>query len=492
MAQTPDNIADGTVEPTPNGGRPHLPRRLSTRLVWVTMISIMVAEIVVFVPSIAAFRQDWLRDKVETVAVASFAAGQGPAEGSTMLTPEREEELLRALDAELIAVEGAGTSRLLARSAEISMIDLEVDLEEEATIPSILAAFDTMLFGNSRTIRALGPIGDGSMQAEVVVSEQPLRRDMLIYAREILVISLIIAVFAGLLLNLAIDRFLLGPIRQMTESMIRFGEQPEDPERIITPSGRDDELGIAARELARMQTTLARTLRQQRHLADLGLAVAKINHDLRNTLASAQLVSDRLSDIPDPDVQRFAPMLIRSLDRALTYTRSVLTYGRAVEEPPIKRKLRLHDLVEEIFETAASRADTRIEFVNAVPTDLEVEVDPDQFHRALGNLVRNAIDALESDDGQALVRRVTVSAANGSGGAVIAVEDTGPGLSEQASKSLFQAFRGSTRSGGTGLGLAIAAEIVEAHGGRIRHCDRPSPGARFEIELPARRLGGLN
>ncbi len=66
---------------------------------------------------------------------------------------------------------------------------------------------------------------------------------------------------------------------------------------ILKPSERQDELGIAERELAGMQGVLADTLRQQRRLADLGLAVSKINHDLRNILASAQLISDRLSDV---------------------------------------------------------------------------------------------------------------------------------------------------------------------------------------------------
>ncbi len=463
--------------------RPKLPRRLSTRLVWATMISVMIAEVLIFVPSLANFRKEWLHSKIETVAVASFAAGQGDEDG-VMLTPEGEAQLLRALDAELIAVDAGGTSRLLARSPEVSTVDREVDLERESVLGSIAQAFDTLAFGERRALRVLGDIGDGSMRAEAVISERPLRRDMLAYARELLVISLLIAGFVGLLMNIAINHFLLRPIRGLTQAMIRFAEQPEDPTRIVPTSGRDDEIGIAEAELARMQAILARTLRERRHLADLGLAVSKINHDLRNTLASAQLVSDRMSDIPDPQVQRFAPTLIRSLDRALFYTRSVLNYGRAVEETPVKRRLRLFLLVEEIFDTAATRGDSRIELVNAVPDTLEVDVDPDQFHRALSNLVRNAMEAVESNDSDALVRRVEISATLASSFVTIGVEDTGPGLSEQARATLFQAFRGSTRAGGTGLGLAIAAEIVEAHGGRIRYRDDIFPGARFEIEIP--------
>ncbi|UHD45446.1 HAMP domain-containing histidine kinase [Aureimonas altamirensis] len=464
-----------------NAHRPTLPRRLSTRILWFTMISIMLAEVAVFVPSVSKFRRDWLYTKVETVAAASLAAGRSSGGPFGLMAPEDEAELLHSLGAQLIAVESQGMSRLLARADEVGPVDREVDLATESIPASIRAAFDTLLFGGQRTIRALGPIGDGTMTAEVVLLEQPLRRAMLVYSRNIFTISLLLASFAGLLVYIAISRYLLRPMRRMTESMVRFREEPENSARVIVASNRDDEIGIAERHLADMQGTLQRMLREQRHLADLGLAVSKINHDLRNTLASAQLVSDRLSDIPDPQVQRFAPTLIRSLDRALHYTQSVLAYGRAVESNPQKRVIRLRLLVDDVFEMTAG-LDDRVQFANEVPTDLEMEVDPDHFHRAVANLVRNAIQAFENDADEALVRRVVVDAVDVDGEEVrIGVQDTGPGLSARARENLFKAFRGSTRAGGTGLGLAIAAEIVQAHGGSIHHVEGHSPGARFEI-----------
>ncbi len=468
----------------PLAGQADMPRRLSTRLVWITMVSILLAQIIIFVPSIGSFRNEWLGSKIEAVAVASFASGQGNGLEGPMLSAHREAELLRALGAQLIAVESEGTPRLLARLPEVTTVQQEIVLDQETKLDSVVSAISSLFRDGRQVIRVRGPIGDGSMRAEVVMEEGALCSELRDFAREFILISLIVAIFAGLFLNIALDRLLVGPIRQMTASMIRFGEQPEDPERVIVPSPRDDELGLAGRELQRMQKTLARTLRERRHLADLGLAVSKINHDLRNTLASAQLVSDRLSDIPDPDVQRFLPTLIRSLDRAIAYTRSVLAYGRAAEALPVRRKLRLFVLAEEILDSARAEADPGLEFVNAVPPGLEIEADPEQFHRALSNLVRNAREALELDATQGLVRRITVGASPSPETVLVFVEDTGPGLSEQAKGSLFQAFRGSTRAGGTGLGLAIAAEIVESHGGRIRHRDWSAPGARFEIELP--------
>ena len=79
---------------------------------------------------------------------------------------------------------------------------------------------------------------------------------------------------------------------------------------------------------------LQRTLQSRKHLADLGLAVSKINHDMRNMLAPAQLLSDRLTDLEDPAVRKIAPRLLRALDRAVTFSESVLAYGKGREQEP--------------------------------------------------------------------------------------------------------------------------------------------------------------
>ena len=481
----------GTGDPPPPRSNdavlaPRLRWRLSTRLLAVTIFAVMLAEVLIFVPSIAKFRHDWLAAKLETAAVAGLAAEQSGAGGNAELAEEQEQRLLKALDAQLVAIVNNGASRLLAHDETLETVDMQIDLSSTGPLGLVGGAFDTLVLGGERTMRITGAVGDGSMVAEVVMSEAPLRRAMLVYSRNIFLLSLVVAGIAALLVYGAISLTLIRPIRAMTGSMISFGEKPSDPGRIIAPSGRGDELGVAEVELAAMQMRLAETLREQRHLADLGLAVSKINHDLRNILASAQLVSDRLAGVADPRVQRVVPMLLRSLDRALDYTRSVLAYGKAVESAPVKRRVLLRQLVDDVFGVLALSPETTIELVNAVAADREVEVDPDQFHRVLLNLCRNAVQALEDAGGlSALVRRITVGAENAGVGAVLVfVEDTGPGLPERARQNLFSAFRGSARTGGTGLGLAIAAEIVEAHGGHIALAERDAPGARFEIVLP--------
>ena len=218
-------------------------------------------------------------------------------------------------------------------------------------------------------------------------------------------------------------------------------------------SGRQDEIGTAERELADMQRDLATMLQQKNRLAALGLAVSKINHDLRNLLSTAQLFSDRLSSLPDQQVQRFAPKLMRALERAIAFCESTLSYGRAQEPPPDRREIALEPLVEEVRETLELAPDTPIRWISAVERGLTVDADPDQLFRILLNLARNAVQALESraarDPGRDQVR-ITGRRE----GAVVEIEvsDTGPGIAESARAHLFEPFKATTRTGGSGLG----------------------------------------
>ena len=236
-----------------------------------------------------------------------------------------------------------------------------------------------------------------------------------------------------------------------------------------------------------MQSDLASMLQQKSHLAALGLAVSKINHDLRNLLTSAQLFSDRLATISDPHVQRFAPKLMRALERAIAFCQSTLSYGRAQEPPPDRRSLALEPLVEEVRETLGLEPEAPIRWIGAVERGLAVDADPDQLFRILLNLARNAVQALESRDPNDPGRdQIRVTGRREGAVVVIEVSDTGPGVPEQARAHLFEAFQGSTRTGGAGLGLAIAAELVRAHGGDIRLVEG-TIGATFRAHHPGPR-----
>jgi signal transduction histidine kinase len=227
-------------------------------------------------------------------------------------------------------------------------------------------------------------------------------------------------------------------------------------------------------------------LAQRRHLADLGLAVSKINHDLRNILASAQLFSDRLAVVEDPLVKRFAPKIVGAIDRAVGYTRSVLAYGQAREEPPRRQLVALPRLVDDVADVLGLAGHERIGWENRLPPPLEMDADADQLFRVVINLARNAMEALEQDDDPAVVRRIWAEGERQGGVVSFRICDTGPGVPEKARAALYKPFQGSARPGGVGLGLAIAAEIVRAHGGEIVLADRPGAGAVFQVTIPDR------
>ena len=267
-----------------------------------------------------------------------------------------------------------------------------------------------------------------------------------------------------------------------------FHADPENPERIIAPSSRQDEVGVAERELAAMQGDLATMLHQKSRLAALGLAVSKINHDLRNLLSSAQLFSEGLSHLPDPRVQRFAPKLMRSLERAIELCQSTLSYGRVQEPAPVRRPVDLAALVEEVRETLGLADAAQIGWIVSVERGMTVDADHDQLLRVLLNLTRNAQQALESSAPNDPLRdQIRITGRREGAVAIIEVADTGPGFPAKGRDHLFEAFQGSTRTGGTGLGLAIAAELVRAHGGSIALVEG-TIGATFRITIPDRAV----
>jgi len=267
--------------------------------------------------------------------------------------------------------------------------------------------------------------------------------------------------------------------------MERFRADPEDPEAEPEHSGRQDEIGRVEEELSRMQEEVRQALRSRSRLAALGEAVAKINHDLRNMLTSAQMASDRLAGSGDPTVAQALPRLERALDRALGLTRDVLNYGKSEETPPTVKKIPLRPAVEAAAEDAGLTP-SGVALETRIAKTFSVDADPEQLHRILVNLMRNARQAVESEtrpDGGT----VRVSAERGEAFATIRVSDDGPGVPERIRERLFQPFAGSNRTGGAGLGLAISRELAQAHGGDVELTKTGPKGTTFELRLPMRK-----
>jgi signal transduction histidine kinase len=363
-------------------------------------------------------------------------------------------------------------------------IDLDIDVRSMTWHRAIIEAFATLFSSGHEVMRVVGAAPMGGEFVEIVMNAAPLRKAMLEFSGRILILSLIISGITAMLVYISLHLLLVRPMRRMTENIVAFRSEPENPARIIAVSRRRDEIGTAERELAAMQSDLRGLLQEKNHLAALGLAVSKINHDLRNLLTSAQLFSERLAKLADPHVQRCAPQLMRALERAIAFCQSTLSYGRVQEQPPERRLLALEPLVDTVRETLGLDAASRVRWIAAIERGLIIDADPEQLFRILLNLTRNALAALESrevkDPGRDQIR---ITGRREGAVVIIEVADTGPGLSPQARAHLFEAFQGSTRTGSAGLGLAIAAELVRAHGGEIRLVEG-TIGATFRLTIP--------
>lgn len=481
-----NGIAIPDVAPVKASNPGFLPRGLSGKLLVLTALFIMLAEILVFVPSVANYRLTWLARHFTTGEAASLAIEKLD---QNAISDEIRQQLLALTQTNTIVVRRDGASRILAEIEMPSEVARHVELRAPGraeALRSITQAFDTLLFGGDRIIRVFGPMEQRTGTLELVMKEKPLRDAMLSYAANVLVISFIISFATALLVFMTLRWILIRPMQRMTRAMLAFAEDPEDPKSLVEPTGRRDEIGVAEEQLSSMQRQLRGTIQQQRHLADLGLAVSKINHDLRNILAAASLFSDRLANVSDPTVQRLAPRLVRTIDRAADYTKSVLAYSKAGEAPPERSVLLLYRLGEDVADALTLDGENKIHWENKVPEDLEVEADAEQLYRVLLNLSRNAVQAMQDHARQdnAKVLRLTLEAGDKSDYTWIHVIDTGPGFPKDAGEKLFSAFHTSGKNGGTGLGLAIAAELIRAHGGSIKLQEHDGPGARFEITLP--------
>jgi signal transduction histidine kinase len=466
---------------------------LPAKLLILTILFVMLAEIMIFVPSIANYRVNWLTDRLRSAQLASLAAEASP-EGA--VPQALRDELLRTAQVRAVALKRNEQRQLILAAEPMPAVDATYDLSftgpnapgvsARQRIMQVWDAMEVLFSKGDRTLRVIGQPREGAgVLIEVVLPEAPLRAAMVKFGLNILVLSIIISVITAALVYFALNSMLVRPMLRLAANMQRFSQRPEDASRIITPSVRKDEIGTAERELAQMQSELHQLLNQRSRLAALGLAVSKINHDLRNLLANTQLLSDRLISSPDPTVQSFAPKLIASLDRAIAFCNDTLRFGRVEEAAPRREMIRLRPLAEEVGEGLGLSPSTRVTMVVAIEDALHIDADRDQLYRVLSNLVRNSLQAIEAQraDGPGTI---TIAARRHMRMTLIRLSDTGPGVPERARAHLFQAFQGSVRKGGTGLGLTIARELVVAHGGELRLAEGTASGAVFEIEIPDR------
>src|SRR6187431_3732757 len=335
----------------------------------------MFALLMIYVPSIANFWTNRLNDRLAAANTAALVLDAAPL---GMVPDSLARQILTSVGARAVAIKMGQQRRMLASADLPAAIDRDIDMRTLTVWSAIVESFQTMLETGNQTIRIVGPAPGGAQFIEVVVDEKPLRLAMYRFSRNLLLVALLIGVLTAGLVYLALHYLFVRPMRRLTANMVGFHENPESAARIIVPSHRGDEIGVAERELSDMQRDLVSMLSQKSRLAALGLAVSKINHDLRNLLASAQLVSDQLAGLSDPKVQRFAPKLVRALERAIAFCQSTLSYGRVQEPAPDRKLISLEALVEEVRETLGLAGESTIGWIAAIERGIEVDADHDQ------------------------------------------------------------------------------------------------------------------
>ncbi|WP_322866512.1 HAMP domain-containing sensor histidine kinase [Aquicoccus sp. G2-2] len=451
---------------------------LSGRFLILTAIFVMLAEVLIFVPSIARFREDYLRSRLERAQIASLVLL-----ADDMIDEDLEEELLRTAGVFNVVLRRNEARQLMLSSPVPHPVSATFDLRESSPPQMIRDSVARLFNPKPEVIRVIGnPVRQAGLLIEVTMDAAPLRVAMIEYGLRILALSAVISVITALLLFFVMRAILVGPIKRLVSDMQAYAADPEDARRIITPKAGVRELREAEDSLKMLETQLTSALKQKERLAQLGSAVAKISHDLRNILTSAQLFTDRIEMSEDPAVQRMAPKLVNSISRAVKLCETTLAFGKAEEPAPDMRMVRLADIVSDMLDAERlAIEDADISLSEDIPGDLNVCADPEQLFRVISNLVRNARQAIVASRQPG---EISIAARDGENEWCISISDTGPGLPPKAREHLFRPFQGGTRKEGTGLGLAIAAELIRGHGGELRLESSDEHGTVFAIHLP--------
>ncbi len=453
---------------------PPLARSLSVRLLMLTIFFVMLSEVLIYAPSLSNFRINWFEDKIQTAHLAILALQSTPEQ---LVSEELKTDLLRSAGAHAVILR-TPDRRLLLYTRQPPQVDETIALGELSLVPGVGDALRMLLSNETRVVHLLGPSPrDPRLTVEVVFEDDELRSQMRLFSRNILFLALIISVLTAGLLYIALLYFVVRPMRRITKGITDFANNPENATVGLRPTTRRDEIGVAHSVLVDMQKDVRASLKQKEHLAALGSAVSKINHDLRGILSTALLMSDRLSQLDNPEVKRLVPPLVQSIDRAIGLCAQTLSFARD-EGPQLDRaRFRLRGLIDDVSaDLAAVNAGGAARLENEVGDEIVMEADRGQLYRVFANLARNAVEA-----GARVVR---VSAQNSEGEIRIAVQDDGPGLPKTARDRLFKPFSGSAKKGGTGLGLVIARDVMRAHGGDIELVHSGDSGTRFRLRLP--------
>lgn len=465
-----------------SAAKPRVFSGLRGRLLLLTAGFVLFAELLIYPVLAGTYRNNWLEQRAQAAQIAALAVEAAP---DGRVSEELSRQLLsRAQVVSVVVQEQDFRGEILPPSIDISGELIAIDLRSEGMIDGTLGAFGHMFAPKGRFLRViLTPSMTQDAVMEIIVPEAALKDGIIAFSRTLLVVSLIVSAVVGALVYFAIYRLVVRPMRRLTDGIVAFSESPEAAVIDAMP-GESDEMQRANSALQSMQRTVSASLRQRKRLAELGEAVAKINHDLRNSLSAAQIVSEGLAQSDDPRVKRAAPRLERAIERAINLAEATLSYGSAEPSLPSLSSVNLNAAIEEAAAEAMAGCG-EIEWRLDAAGPVTAMADPDHIHRIVANLVRNSARAIRDQTGRNEPGRIAASIRREGEMSVIEISDNGPGVPEAVVKRLFQPFAGSASRGGAGLGLAIARELARGMKGDLELTRNGPDGACFTLRTPA-------
>ena len=465
-------------------------RSLSARLLVLTIGFVMLAEVFIYAPSVAAFRYNYLQNRLADAHIAVLALLATP---DNMVSDSLTAELLNHAGAYIVGLQRQDGSKLILQGQYVLvgmnmpavygdpsdtqvMADATVRLGDFSFFGLIGDAFATLWQPDNRLLHVIGPSPNMPKDVvDILIDEAPMRAEMIDFSKRSLGLSIIISLFTAMLVYFSLHWLMVRPMRRIGESMVAFRENPEAVAVLVAPSARRDEIGVMERELTDMQVALRDSLTQKTRLATLGTAVGKISHDLRNMLTTARLISYSLSESAEPRVRGASPRLMSALDRAVDLCTRTLDFTRDGAPRLERSRFDLAPFLEEVGDGLLADRNGSTGW-DVQDCDASVFADRDQLFRVVSNIALNAL--------QAGANRIAFRSRCRDERLDVEIRDNGPGLPPRAQENLFRPFAGSARPGGSGLGLAIAREIMRAHGGDVTLVHTGGDGTVFRLVLP--------
>ncbi len=473
-------------------------RSLSGKLLLITFAFVMVAEALIFIPSAAMFRQNWLEERAQAAGLLTLAIEGVPNfEGGDMLS----HRFMQDTGVTMIRQKRMGRNHLVLGVPPVGTKIIIDDLRHKRRLPLFRKTFRDFFSDGQASIRILAAptVADAEL-LEIIVPQSALKSALIDYSKRVLLWSLALSALTGLFIYMALNRLIVRPLGRLAKALKHFRADPRKRTGDIIASKRADEIGQLEREFVDMKSGVRHAFVQQERLATLGMAMAKINHDLRNVLTSAGLISDRLTMEKDARIKAMGERLVRAVERGIKLCAATLSFSQSVEEKPEARPLRIATLIGEAAGDVMSE-EGHVQFKNQVDHKINVMADPEMTYRIFHNLFRNAVQAMQNispakhsantpaNTPAKPPATLTVSSEIMDDKICIFVRDSGTGIPKPALENLFKAFTSAGREGGTGLGLTISRELARAQNGNLKLESSDENGTVFALTLP---LAGTN